>query len=98
MMPPQKKTEVGVKLGFDNVEGNIAREIIQEVVTFKVGDFKIIPHLDGKGETWVYRTEDSITAMTRRYEKDGILARGLHSEVESFVIRNGEVVFNGRKL
>ena len=93
-----KKTEVGASMGLDKIEAKIAQELFQDTITFKNRDFKIIPHIDGKGETWVFRSDDTITAMTRRYEKDGIMKNGLHSVVESFVIRKGEVIFNGRKL
>lgn len=97
-MSSLKKTEVGGAVGPDKIEANIARELFQETITLKDRDFKIIPHVDGKGETWVFRSDDTITAMTRRYERDGFLANGLHSVVESFVIKKGEVIFNGRKL
>ena len=93
-----KKTEVGASMGLDKIEAKIAQELFQDTITLKNRDFKIIPHIDGKGETWVFRSDDTITAMTRRYEKDGIMKNGLHSVVESFVIRKGEVIFNGRKL
>ncbi len=80
----------GIGLEFD-------RQIATEVTKLQPNEFKIILHIDGKGQTMIRMSSDgTVTTITQRVEKDGLFRKSIKSEI--IELRDDGVYKDGRKI
>ena len=98
-MTVEKRKNIGIGAIHDQFNFYYSAEIFQEIVAFKIGEMKIIPHPDGNGQSIVVRFDTkTFTVITKRYMKDGFFKQSFKVLNDVLEYREDGVYQNGRKL
>jgi len=97
-MGTSSKKAFGLDASGNSIGGNYLSEIQQEIGSLNDGDCKIILHPDGHGSTIVTRNGYSVTILTNRSIKTGILKKGYKVQNDLTELKGDGVYQNGRKL
>ncbi len=79
-----KKDKYNVTFNKKGIGLEFEQQIATEVTKLQPNEFKIILHIDGKGQTMIRMSSDgTVTTITQRVEKDGLFRKSIKYEIKN---------------